>query len=222
MDDLFVSAIVVVVTAVIVAAIFFITGKKKREKEAALLQLAQRKGWRYEKVNQGKHTGFILRAPEWTLESLVYSDYRTSEVGSSTVAYHNRWLTDRVSSTHGLVMIGPKLPHAQLGALNSLMLRKALQLMLGDEADQAASLVEMQVGRSSFSERYSVWAVNQEGVEQVLTYNLENALLRWKGKELPVLKFSAAGTQISTHHGRLDSVEQVQEIVDLGMAVLAG
>ncbi len=222
MGDLFVSALVVVVTAVIVAAIFIITGRKKKEKEAALMQLAQRNGWRYEKVNQAQQSGFVLRAPDWTLESMVSSDPRTSEAGSSAVAYHNNWFTDRMSSKQGLVMIGPKTPQVQLGAFGDLVLQKALRAMLGDEADQAVGLAEVKIGRGSFGERYSVWAVNQEVAEKVLTYNLENALLRWKGKELPVLKFSAAGAKITTRQGRLDSVEKVQEMVDLGTALLAG
>ena len=222
MNDLFVSALVVVVTALIVAAIFIITGRKKKEKETALLQLAQRNGWHYEKIIQAQLAGFILRASDWTLESLVSSDSRTSEAGSSPMAYNNNWVTDRVSSTQGLVMIGPKLARVQLGAFGDLVLQKALRVMLGDEADQALGLAEVKVGRGSFGERYSVWAVNQEAAEKVLTYNLENALLRWKGKELPVLKFSAAGVKITTRQGRLDSVEKVQEMVDLGTALLAG
>ncbi|HNR02175.1 MAG TPA: hypothetical protein PKK59_06555 [Anaerolineaceae bacterium] len=222
MGDLLVSAIVIVVTAVIVAAIFIITGKKKKEKEAAITQLAQRNGWTYERVNQPQLAGFILRASDWTLESLVSSDPRTSEAGSSPVAYNNRWYTDRVSSAQGLVMIGPKLPQVQLGAFGDVVLQKALRVMLGDEADQAAGLAEVKVGRGSLAERYSVWSVSQEAAERALTYEVENALLRWKGKELPVLKFSSAGTQITTRQARLDSVEKIQDVVELGSAVLAG
>lgn len=222
MDDLFVSAIVVIVTAVIVAAIFVITAKKKKEKEAAILQLAQRNGWVYEKVSRPQLAGFILRAADWTLEALVSSTPNTSEAGSSAVAHNNRWFTDRVTSTQGLVMIGPKLPRVQLGMFGDMVLQKALRVMLGDEADQATGLAEVKVGRGSFAERYSVWATSQEAAEKMLTFDLENALLKWKGKELPVLKFSASGAQITTRQGRLDSVEGVQEMVELGKAVLAG
>jgi len=222
MGDLLVSALVVIVTAVIVAAIFIISGKKKKEKEAGILQLAQRNGWTFEKVNQPQLEGFILRTAEWTLEALVSSTERTSEAGSSPVAFNNKWSTDRVTSQDGLVMIGPKVPQVQLGGFGEMVLQKALRMMLGDEANQAVGLGEVKVGRSSFGDRYSVWATSQEAAEKVLTFELENALLKWNGKELPVLKFSATGTQISTRQARLDNVEGVQALVDLGKAVLGG
>lgn len=222
MGDLLVSAIVVIITAVIVLAIFIISGKKKKEKEAAIVQLAQRNGWTYERVNQAQLSGFILRTDDWTLEALTSSTARTSEAGSSPVAYNNRWSTSRVTSQQGLVMIGPKLPQVQLGAFGDMMLQKALRMILGDEADQAVGLAEVKVGRSSFTERYSVWATSQEAAEKALTFDLENALLKWKGKELPVLKFSASGAQITTRQARLDSAEGIQQVVDLGTAVLAG
>lgn len=222
MGDLLVSAIVVIVTGVIVAAIFIITGKKKKEKEAALVQLAQRNGWAYEKVNRAQLAGFILRAADWSLEALVSSSVHTSEAGSSPVAYNNKWSTDKVTSQEGLVMIGPKIPQVQLGGFGDMVLQKALRMMLGDEAGQAAGLGEVKVGRGSFGERYSVWATSQEAAEKMLTFDLENALLKWQGKELPVLKFSSAGTQITTRQARIDTVEGVQALVDLGEAVLAG
>ena len=222
MGDLLVSALVVIVTAAVVAAIFIISGKKKKEKEAGILQLAQLNGWAVEKVNQPQLEGFILRASDWTLEALVSSSERTSEAGSSPVSNKNKWSTDRVTSQDGLVLIGPKVPQVQLGGFGEMVLQKALRMMLGDEASQAVGLGEVKVGRSSFGERYSVWATSQEAAEKVLALELENALLKWNGKELPVLKFSATGTQISTRQARLDNAEGVQALVDLGKAVLGG
>ena len=96
-------------------------------------------------------------------------------------------------------MIGPKIPQVQLGGFGDMVLQKALRMMLGDEAGQAAGLGEVKVGRGSFGERYSVWATSREAAEKMLTFDLENALLKWQGKELfPVLKFSSAGT--SNYH----------------------
>lgn len=222
MGDLLVSALVIIVTAALVAAIFLITGKKKKEKEVGILLMARRNGWAYEKVNQPQLEGFILRTTEWTLEALVSSSERISEAGSSPVAFINKWSTDRVTSKDGLVMIGPKVPQMKLDGFGDIVLQKALRMMLGDEADQAVGLGEVKVGRSSFGERYSVWATSQVGAEKVLTFELENALLKWHGKELPVLKFSTAGTQITTRQARLDTQEDVQALVNLGRAVLGG
>lgn len=222
MDDILVSILVIIVTAVVIGVIFIITGKKKKEKEAAILQLAQRNGWTYEKVNQAQLGGFILRAADWTLEALVSTTAQTSEAGSSPVSFQNKWLTSKVNSKDGLVIIGPKVPQVQLGGFGEMVLQKALRLMLGEEGDQAAGLSEVKVSRGALGERYSVWAVNPEAAEKVLTYELENALLKWKGRELPVIKFLPAGVQITTRQERIDTVEKAQAVIELGRALLGG
>jgi len=51
---------------------------------------------------------------------------------------------------------------------------------------------------------------------------LENELIAWKMKEIPVIKFSAGGVKILTRQERMDTLEMVQALVDLGKGVLAG
>jgi len=153
------------------------------------------------------------------LESLVSSTDRTSDAGSSPVSYSNKWTTDQVTSPGGLVLVGPKTPAIQFG-LGELVLQKELHLMLGDQSDQATGLAEVFVGRTPFRDRYSVWAASQETAEKMLGFDLENALLNWKSKELPLLKFTASGVEILTRQGRIDTPKEVQAMVELGMAVL--
>jgi len=94
--------------------------------------------------------------------------------------------------------------------------------MIGEEADQAVGLKEGFIGRPSFRDRFSVWATDQENAEKCLTYELKNELIAWKMKEIPVIKFSAGGVEIITRQERMDTLEMVQALVDLGKGVLAG
>lgn len=221
MGDIVVSLIVIVVVGVAVAAIFVISGKKKSEREKAIQQLAMKNGWQYEKVHQTHEKGFILRGEDWTLEAIASTNDTPSQAGSSEVSFANTWHTNRVNSPGGMVLIGPKVPSVNLGGLGDMLLQKALQMMIGEEADQAVGLKEVFVGRTSFRDRFSVWATDQENAEKLLTYELENELLNWKMKEIPVIKFSAGGVEIITRQDRMDTPEKVQAVVDLGRGVLA-
>ena len=220
MGDILVSIIVIVVVGIAVAAIFVITSRKKKESEKAIQQLAANSGWAYEKVSRTQQTGFILNAGDWTLEALASSTNSPGEAGSSDISFANTWRTTRVTSPSGMVLIGPKTPSMNLGGLGELFLQKALRLMIGEEADQAIGLKEVFVGRTSFRDRFSVWATDQENAANLLTYDLENELLNWKFKEIPVIKFNANGVDIISRQERLDSPEKVQALVDLGRSVL--
>lgn len=220
MGDIVLSLIVIVLVGIAIAVIFFIVNKKKGEREKAIQELAANSGWKYEKVNRTQQKGFILSAEDWTLESLASSTNTPSEAGSSDISFANTWRTTRVNSPSGMVLIGPKTPSVNLGGLGELLIQKALRLMLGDEADQAVDLKEVLVGRTSFRDRFSVWATSQENAANILSYELENELLNWKLKEIPVIKFTAGGVEIVSRQERLDTPEKVQSMVDLGRAVL--
>ena len=220
MGDILASVVVIVVVGIIIAVLFVVTGKKKKEREASIRQLAHDSGWQYEKVSQAQSSGFILRGEDWKLEALVNSTATPSEAGSSNVSFSNKWSTTTASSPGGMVLIGPKTPSIQLGGLDALFLQKALRLMIGEEADQAVGLAEVFVGRTAFRDRYSVWATNQASAEKLLSFELENALLNWKFKELPVLRATNIAIEITTMQERMDTPEKVQAMIDVGMALL--
>lgn len=222
MGEFLVSIIVIVIVAITVVVIFMVTSRKKRVNESAIQQLAARSGWKYEKVNRTEQNGFILSTDEWVLEAISASADSTGDAGSAGITFANSWRTTRVTSPAGIVLIGSKIPSINLGGLGEMILEKALQIMLGTESDQAVGLEEVFVGRTSFRDRFSVWATDQENAANMLTYELENALLNWKFKEIPVIKFSASGVMIISRQDRLDTPEKVQAMVDLGNALLSG
>lgn len=225
MNDILLSIPVILVVGLIILGIFIITGRKKRQREEAFKQLAISSGWHYEAINQVQKKGFILGGEGWRLESIAESTDQSGEAGSSAWSYMNKWHTDRVNLPAGLVMIGPKTPNVQLGqmgGLGNLVVQQALRLMLGADAQQAAQLAEVFVGRTSFRDRYSVWATSEAAAEKVLTFELENALLNWQYNEFPVLKVNQHGVEITTRQSRLEKPEDVRTLVEVGKAVLGG
>lgn len=225
MTESLISILVVAATAVLVIVVLVITGNKKRQTEAAIRQLALSSGWRYEQVKRANESGFILTGRDWELTSVMNSSNGSSEAGSSTLSFMNKWSTIRVTSPDGLVLIGPKtpsIPLTGLGTLGNFVMQQALRLMLGDEAMEADGLSEVFVGRNAYRDQYSVWATSQAAAEKVLTFELENALLKWNLKEKPLLKFSSRGVEIMTRQDRLNTPEEVLAMVDVGRAVLGG
>jgi hypothetical protein len=221
MSDILVSIIIIIVVALAIAVIFVLTSRKKLATENALQQLADKSGWKFEKVNHSQQNGYIFSTEDWILEALVSTSNTSSESGSSANSFNNTWRTTRVTSPAGIVLIGSKMPSVNLGGLGELIFQKGLQRMLGTEADQAVGLEEVFVGRTSFRDRFSVWATDQDNAAHLLTFEIENALLNWKFKEIPVIKFSAAGVMIISRQERLDTPEKVQALIDLGEAVLS-
>lgn len=224
MDDILVSIIVVLVVALAIIALFVIIARKKKHLESALRQLALSSGWSYEKIDQVHRRGYVLRGEGWQMESVMEGSDRSSEAGSSDWSFMNKWSTDRIFVPNELVMIGPKTPNVQsgpFGALGNLVIQKVLHQMLGEDAHNAADLTEVFVGRTSFRDRYSVWATTQEATEKVLTYELENELLNWPMKEVPVIKINDHGVEITTRPGKLATPEEAQALVAIGKAVLS-
>lgn len=222
MGEYLVSIIVIVLTAVVIGVIFFLVNRQKKQRDALIQQLAARQGWTYQKVNSTRQDGFMLRGDGWFFESLATSSGVSSQSGSSDVSYSNRWVSDRRTSPAGMVLIGPKLPSVNLGGLGNFMLQQALKVMLGDEAGEAAGLTEVEVGRSALRERFSVWAASTSAAEDVLTFEVENALLIWKLKEKPVIRVSTRGTEIKLKDGRIQDPGDITEVIRLGEAFLQG
>ena len=220
MTDILISLVIVVVVSIGVILIFVITGRNKKKKEDALDLFAQQQGWDIEKVNTPNQHGFRLRGTGWVYETLSSTDPATSDNSANPASHLNRWTSDHAVSRQGMVLIGPKLPSVDLGGFGDLLLQKALEKLLGDRAGDAAGLHEVNPERISMAERYSVWAVNEEAAREVITPEVETALLKWHHKELPVVKVAPMGTEIITRQSRMDIPETIQQVIDLGNALL--
>lgn len=221
MGDYLVSILVIIATAIVVGMIFFLVNQKKKQKEALIQQLAQRQGWKYQKIISVHQDGYSLQDDGWTFESVATSSSSPSESGSSSVLYSNCWFSDRFTSSEGLVMIGPKMPSMLLGGMADFFLQQAVKLMLGEDGEEAEGLHEVEVSRRSIQERFSVFAADEEVAAKVLTFNVENALINWKLKELPIIKVLSRGTEIRMKDGRVDKPEEIMALIELGNAFLS-
>lgn len=222
MGELSVSILIVVVVGLVVGAILILVNRKDKGKVEAIRQLAVSRGWHFQEINDPQKKGVVLWATDWRFESISSSSDHQSESGSPSVAFRTSWFTETVKSTDGLVLIGPKVPSIALGNMGNFILQQVLRLMLGDDADQAEGLSEVNVGRDAFDKKYSIWAVSEESAQSVLTFNIENALLNWKLKELPVIKMARGGTWITLKEGRVDKTEDILAVIDLGLTFLQG
>lgn len=220
MTDLTVSILVIVFTGAFVGVILLLVSRRKKQKEELILKLAGEQGWRYEKITGVHESGYALSGAGWRFESTLLSSAQSSSSGSSEVSYSNHWFSDRCRSIAGLVLIGPRLPSANLGVMGELILQKALARMLGSEAQEAAGLHEVEVQRTALRERYGIWAVNDQNVTSWLSFAVENALLNWKLKERPVVKLSSQGIEIRLRDGRLETPEDILAVVQLGEAFI--
>lgn len=220
MGDYLVSFIVISVTALVIGVIFFMVNRRKKQRDALIQQLAAQRSWTYQKVSSTYQDGYVLRGDGWFFESVATSSRQSSQSGSSDMSFSNRWVSERSISQVGMVLIGPKLPSVNLGGLGNLVLQQALNVMLGDEAGEAAGLAEVEVGRSALRERFSVWAVSASAAEDVLTFEVENALLTWKLKEKPVIRVSSRGTEIKLKEGKVQDPKDIAEVIQLGEAFL--
>lgn len=220
MTELTVSILVIVFTGVLVGVILLLVARRKKQKEELIRKLAGDQGWKYEKIANTRESGYVLTGEGWRFESTAISSAQSSSSGSSEVSYNNRWFSDGCNSNAGLVMIGPRLPSANLGALGEMILQKALARMLGSDAQEAAGLHEIEVQRTALRERYAIWAVNDQAAVSWLSFEVENALLNWKLQEKPVIKVSSQGIEIRLREGRLEKPEDIQAVVQLGEAFL--
>lgn len=220
MGEYTISILVILGTGVLIGLIFYLVNRKNKQKEALIIQLAQKQGWKYQKVSAAHEKGFVLQGDGWKFESLAISSSSSSDSGSSSVFYSNLWFSDRCTSTGGLVMIGPKMPPMLMGGMADLFLQQAMRLMLGAEADDANGLHEVDPDRLAFQERYSIFAVDEGEVDSVLTFEAENALLNWKLKEKPIVKVFSRGIEIRMKDGRVEKPEDILAVIELGKAFI--
>jgi len=220
MDDITISLLVVLITAIIIGGIFVLAYYRKRNTQQLVINLATQRGWRYEKVNDRTTSGYRLYGPQWVFEGLRETSESSSNSGSSNVRSFTRWYSTQVNFTPGILLIGPKQPEINLGGISDVIKQAMLKLMVGDEADDALGIEESLIGRMSLRERYMVWTNQEEKARDVLTPEVENALIRYPGKIPPVVKFNAKGIEVKLISQHLEKPDEIEGFVAIGKAFL--
>lgn len=222
MNDLSISIIVILVTGLFTVLVLVLTGRRRKLKTDAIKQMASSRGWRYEPIKDSAHEGFAIQGAEWRFESITSTNSDHSNNISISDKFPTCWSTESVRSEGGLVLIGPKVPSINIGGLGNFLLQQVLRIFLKDEADQINEIIEVHSDRPALENKYSIWAASEEEALRFLTFNVENSLLNWKLKELPVVKISRKGTAITMVNGQTQTPEEILAVIDLGLTFLRG
>jgi hypothetical protein len=220
MSDVIGGLLVVLVTAVVIGIIFFLVYIRKKKGEEDILELVQKKGWRYEKVSERLKEGYRIYGPRWTLEGMRISSESGNDTGSSNIRDYTLLSSPDVSFSPGILMIGPKQPEINLGGISDVIKQTMLKLMVGDEAEGAEGIQESLIGRMALHERYMVWTNREEAARELLTPEIENALIRYPGKIPPVVKLNARGLEVKLLSIRLRNPAEIEGLVAIGEAFL--
>jgi len=220
MGDIIGGLIVVLITGVLIGVIFYLVRNRGKKTEQGVLELVQKKGWRYEKVNERLKSGYRIYGPRWTLEGLRMSSESSSDTGSSNIRDYTLLRSPDAGFPSGILMIGPKQPEINLGGISDVIKQTMLKLMVGDEADGAEGIQESLIGRMALRERYMVWTNHEEEARGLLTPEVENALIRYPGKVPPVVKLNAKGLEVKLISIRLGNPAEIEGLVAIGEAFL--
>jgi hypothetical protein len=212
MDDITLNLIVIAVFALAGGGIFLIVRRKQAEGEQKIIQMALERGWKYESLREPLAWGLRLASPRWTLEALSRSSGRETGPGSSDISMSTIWRANTPGST---LLIGERSSQANLGSFGAMLQQQALQLALGADAD---GLQEIQAGSEAFRKVYMLWAQNPS--EILLPASLESALLNWKGVK-PLIKRTSEGLTIELRGVRLQKMDEINVLIQLGEALLA-
>lgn len=217
MEDLGLSLIVIAVTVVLVGLIFWLVSAQKRKREASLCNLASMNGWIYEPVKDRNSSGYRLRKGDWVIEAVNQSNTNSSDNSSSTtVTSLTRWFSDSIRTADGLVLIGPRMPDVNLAGIGEMMRQAALRVLIGAEAENVAGIQQEELGSLELMKRYMVWTNRVETANKLLEAPVENALIHWPLKLVPLIKFSPAGLEIKIQGARLYKDADIIALVKLG------
>lgn len=222
MNDLTISFIVILITVLFAGLVLVLTGRRRRQKAEAVKQMAASHGWHYEPIKDSENEGFAIQGVDWRFESITSTSANQSNRVSISEKFPTCWSTTSVRSENGLVLIGPKVPSIDIGNLGNILLQQVLHMFLGDEADQINEITEVHMDRPALENKISVWAASEEAALRFLTFNVENTLLNWKMKELPVVKITSKGIAITLVNGSTQTPEEILAVIDLGLTFLRG
>lgn len=220
MSDLLSGMLVIAGTGIVLGVLFWYLHKKKQAMETGIQVLAAQQGWVYEKIDDRLSTGYRLTKPGWVFEAVKTSTGSNNNSGSSEFSEYSRWWTDQVRFSPGILLIGPKQPEIDLGGIGDMVKQAALRLMIGKEADDALGVEEVLIGRISLREYYSIYTNQEENAKNILTMEVEDALLRYPNKLKPVVKVNPSGLELKLHAQMLQKTEEINAFIAIGEAFL--
>lgn len=234
MNEILVGLILSLGAALLAGGLLWLDRQRKAQQTARLLTTAAERGWECIPLHGGQITGYHLRGTtrgfRWELETtLAMAPAASGSGATSHQTRHTRWQSPDAVCNEGLVLVGPHSratsanPPAleSLGGLAGMVVRQALEWMLGQDAAYLADLREVPLGSSSFRERYMIWARDERVARRLLTTDAERVLTGWPAKLPLVVKLGPRGLQIDLRDAQLLAGADLDQLVDLGIRLAA-
>lgn len=220
MSELAGGLLVILGTLIFIGILILVVKKRNTDTTQSIQMLATNKGWRYEKVEDSLSSGYRLHGRDWTYEAVKSTSSTSSAPGSSEIFTVSRWFSRQVFFEPGILLIGPKQPNIELGRIGDVIRQGMLHLMIGKEADDALGIEEALIGRMALHERYMIWTNQEEKAREVLTVEVENALILYPGKIPPVVKLNSDGLEVKVLSQQLEKPEEITGVIAIGEAFL--
>ena len=226
MEDIILNLIVIAVVAVLVIALFLYLQQRKKRRDHEFRQMVQEKGWQVERVQQPLLTGYKLfgkdAGSQWTLETLAQASPREAGPGSSEVSHSTRWWTEDITLPDNAIVFGPGTGPDTAKMFNSfgaIFLQKALQVMLGKDAQWAARLSPVEINNPALREKFLIMAEHNRGVDQLLSVPVENVLSALSEKHKVIVTLRNNGLEIRLPEEQVMDRQTLEQIVNLGKTI---
>lgn len=234
MDGFLLAVIASIGSLAFFAGIFLLARQHEKRRTARLLAEAAARGWECVRFKEGRVSGYRLRGTTrgvgWELESSSTTSATNSSAATrSAPSQRTRWQSAGAALAEGLVLIGPRsgaggavIPDLEsLGGLAGMVVRKALEWMLGEDAERLSGLREVSLGSGALREHYMVWAHDERAARRLFTFEVERALTAWPAQRPLVVKLNPRGIQLEVWGAQLLDAATLEQLVELGARLVA-
>ena len=213
MSDALSGLVVAAVTAVAVAGIFYWAGRVRKRKCEALRELCRRRGWRYEPLDGPLRHGHRIGGDGWTLEAVSRSSGRETGPGSSDWDHVTLWTAPGADPGRGTFILG--LAPGGTRVLSRLT-PEFLSRILGPEA---AGMRPYPAG-GRLEPHFVLLAREAPPAMGFLDGRSEELLAAWPASQPLVVRSSPACLELRVSGRRLEKVEDVERLAELGQSFL--
>jgi len=216
------NILVIVVTGILIAGLFVYLSRQKKQKLALLTNAVQAAGWQIKTIEERLVSGILVSGQamqgEWFLETKATAGPNDAGPGSSETSLSTRWWTSAITLPEGNLLIGPRPPGSQLmGTVNGALLQMAFKALLGKDADWVNNLLPAELVESAANQRFLCLANSKQDADRLMKPDVTRLLLLLPDKIKPVIKLRGTGLEIALPGIRLEKIEDIQALVNLGL-----
>lgn len=229
MEESILPYIVSFIGLLLFIGLFVFVWKYNAKKNALLLENISKRGWSSSRIKEGRKSGYLFHGMNeninWSLELSRYRSSGSSSTSSSS-SEKTLWKCQESGLKEGMVLIGPKssagikIPDftKMTGFMGSLA-KKAMEKMLGEDADLINGLQEIPMGSGILSDRYMIFAHDENTVRKILNSNTERILYNWNKKYSIMIKLTPREIEITIRGHMIYDPEILDQIADLGSSM---